>query len=77
MATQFTIDTSYTDAQMLAFVKQAIIEVVAGGQSYALPGGRQWTGADLAKLHAMETAYQSRVDAESYGMPVNLARGVR
>lgn len=76
MATQFTISTSYTDAEMLAFVKQAIVEILAGAQSYSLPDGRTWTGADLDKLAKMERVYQSRVDA-STGSAVSLVERLR
>ena len=74
MATQHAVTTSYTDAAMLALVKQAIANVLVAGVSYGLPGGRQWTSADLPSLRAMEQDYQSRVDSESGGMAVNLAR---
>lgn len=75
--TQFTAETTYTDAAMLAFVRQAIAEVLNLGQSYALPGGRQWTAAKLPELYDMEQKFQARVDAES-GQPAhNYARLVR
>lgn len=74
MAIRFTTPETYSDADMLAFVKQAIVEVLAAGQSHALPGGRQWFGADLDQLQAMERAYQARVDSATSGRAVNYVR---
>lgn len=74
MPVHFTTPTTYTDAAMLAFVKQAIVEVLACGQSHALPGGRQWSGAELSTLRKLESEYQQRVDSASSGRAVNYVR---
>ena len=74
MPTQFTTSTSYSDEQMLALVRQAIAEVLVTGQSYALPGGRQFTRASLTELRGMESDYLQRIDLASSGMVSNYAR---
>jgi len=73
MAQQITIDTSYTDEMMLASVRQAIMEIQTYGASYALPGGRQHTKADLSALSAREELLLARIASESNGMSQNLA----
>lgn len=74
MPVHYETPTTYTDAEMLAFVRQAIVEVTACGQSHALPGGRQWLGANLGELRGMERDYLNRVDSASNGRVVNYVR---
>ena len=73
MPVHFAIPTDYTDAEMLALTRQAIAEVLACGQSHALPGNREWKGADLAALEKIESRYASRVESSS-GRAVNYVR---
>lgn len=74
MPVRYTTPETYTDADMLAFVRQAIVEVTAAGQSHALPGGRQWQAANLGELRAMEADFQNRISAASTGRAVNYVR---
>lgn len=54
--------TTYTDAQMLEYVRAAIVEVVAAGQSYVTGLGQSVTKADLGRLRELETLYTLRVN---------------
>jgi hypothetical protein len=71
------IDTNvqtFTNAQMLSFVRLAIAQVLVGGQSYAMPGGKQFTRADLKALQAMEDQYLAASSADAGDGGIALAR---
>lgn len=74
MPVHYETPATYTDAEMLAFVRQAIVEVMAAGQSHALPGGRQWAAANLDELRVMEREFLTRTSAASNGRVINYAR---
>lgn len=77
MATHYITPETYADADMLAFVRQAIVEINACGQSYAVPGGRQWSAANLGELGRLETKFQDRVSASQNGRVINYVRFAR
>ena len=74
MATHHEAPETYTDAEMLAFVRQATVEVSKFGKSYAIPGGRAWTGPDLPELHEKERFYLARIESAQYGRVFNITR---
>lgn len=52
-----------TASQMLSQVKQAIMNIMVGGQSYQI-GSRKLTRADLSTLRAMKKELEAQVNAE-------------
>ena len=62
---------TYTDAQMVKVCKKALVDVMAGGQSYSL-NGRTVTLADLDKLKTMLAFFEDRVESASNGENIAL-----
>jgi len=52
---------TYTDAEMLEKVREAIYTIMDKGKSYSI-NGRTYTRQDLTDLADLETRYQKRVD---------------
>lgn len=52
-----------TASQMLSQVKQAIMNIMVGGQSYQI-GSRKLTRADLSTLRAMKKELEAQVNTE-------------
>jgi hypothetical protein len=70
------IDTNFqtfTKQQMLDAVRLCIMQVLVGGASYAMPGGRQFSRADLKDLRDMEQQLITEVAAESSATGLNVA----
>jgi len=54
-----------TDAELLAAVRTAILNLVERGQQSVVVAGQTYTYLDLDKLRALEARYQRRVDAST------------
>lgn len=53
-----------TDAEMLEFVRAAIVEITLHGKSYKI-GDREFTRADLNDLRALRNDLQASINAAS------------
>jgi hypothetical protein len=73
-ATKYVAGFSYTAAELLALVNEAIARIQVSGQEYWI-GQRRYRAADLPELRALRTELQAETAAESsQGMVQNLAR---
>ncbi len=72
MATKYTADDEYTDAELLSLFRQAYARVSVSGQSYQMttPGGgtTTFTSADLPRIRDQITALEATVNAASGGL---------
>jgi len=69
----FSAPETGTDAELLAFVRQAIATILRTGQAYEIRG-RTYTRANLADLYQLEMQLQTRVTRASTGRSVNYGR---
>ncbi len=62
-----------TDEELLAWCKDAIFKITAGGQAYG-SDGRSLTRANLKELRDLREDLEARIDAASgMGIPFNVA----
>ena len=73
MATKIEADFDYTDADLLALVREAIATITKFNQSYTIRG-REFVRADLDDLFKWETELATRVSRKSSGLAQNLMR---
>lgn len=63
----------YTDAELLALVREAIANLVAGAQEYRI-GSKSWRGADLSQLRAMRDELETRTGGGTSSAKTGLLR---
>lgn len=64
---------TYTDAEMLDLVREAIIKVSVHGQSYMI-AGRTYTRANLTELENLRQKIEARVNGAASGIATAHAR---
>lgn len=62
-----------TDAEILVYVRAAIVQILTQGQAYAI-NGRSLTRADLPELRKQVEWLEARVDADAGTSKKNLAK---
>lgn len=50
---------TYTDEELLALVREAIVNLIAGAQEYRI-GSKSWRGVDLAELRLIRDDLEAR-----------------
>jgi hypothetical protein len=76
MPTKITTANTYTDAELLALLREGVAQIAATGQSYSI-AGRTYTAAQLPQMRDTIDWLESRLAAESSGLVNNLVRLVR
>ena len=76
MATKIAPDFDYTDAELLALVKEAIAVVTKYGKSYVI-GGRTFTRENISDLYDLLNELERRISRVATGIAYNLARRSR
>jgi hypothetical protein len=73
---KYTASATYTDAELLEHFRECLVAIAVKGQEFEFED-RIYTRADLDEVRKTITWLESRVNAASVGMVVNLARRVR
>lgn len=76
MVTKVTTANTYTDAELLALLREGVALIAATGQSYQI-SGRMYTAANLPSMRDTIDWLEGRIAAESNGIVTNYARLVR
>lgn len=76
MVTKVTTANTYTDAELLALLREGVALIAATGQSYQI-SGRMFTAANLPSMRDTIDWLEGRISAESNGIVTNYARLVR
>jgi hypothetical protein len=76
MVTKVTTANTYTDAELLALLREGVALIAATGQSYQI-SGRMYTAANLPSMRDTIDWLEGRISAESSGIVTNYARLVR
>lgn len=76
MAAKITTANTYTDAELLALLREGVAQIAATGQSYSI-AGRTYTAANLPSMRDTIDWLESRISAASSGIVTNYARLVR
>ena len=76
MVTKVTTSNTYTDAELLALLREGVALIAATGQSYQI-AGRTYTAANLPSMRDTIDWLEGRISAESNGIVTNYARLVR
>lgn len=76
MVTKVTTANTYTDAELLALLREGVALIAATGQSYQI-SGRTYTAANLPSMRDMIDWLEGRISSESNGIVTNYARLVR
>ena len=65
---------SFTDADLLSLARAALAGILAGGQSYSLPGGRSFTRANMNDLLKLINELEGRINAATEDSGIALVR---
>jgi len=76
MVTKVTTANTYTDAELLALLREGVALIAATGQSYQI-SGRMYTAANLPSMRDTIDWLEGRISAESNGIVTTYARLVR
>lgn len=76
MVTKVTTANTYTDAELLALLREGVALIAATGQSYQI-AGRMYTAAQLPSMRDTIDWLESRIAAAESGMVTNYVRLVR
>ena len=76
MVTKVTTANSYTDAELLALLREGVALIAATGQSYMI-SGRTYTAANLPAMRDTIDWLESRISSSESGVATNLVRLVR
>ena len=76
MVTKVTTANTYTDAELLALLREGVALIAATGQSYQIHG-RIYTAAQLPSMRDTIDWLEARITSESTGLVTNYARMVR
>lgn len=73
---KYEASATYTDAELLEHFRECMVAIAVKGQEYEFDG-RIFTRADISEVRKTITWLETRVNAASSGMVINLARRVR
>lgn len=76
MAAKITTANTYTDAELLALLREGVAQIAATGKSYSI-GSRTYTAANLNDMRETIDWLESRIASASSGLATNLVRLVR
>lgn len=76
MVAKVTTANTYTDAELLALLREGVALIAATGQSYAI-SGRTYTAANLPAMRETIDWLESRIASEDSGLATNYVRLVR
>lgn len=76
MVTKVTTANTYTDAELLALLREGVALIAATGQSYTI-AGRTYMAANLPAMRETIDWLESRISSTENGIVTNLARLVR
>lgn len=76
MPTKITTANTYTDAELLALLREGVAQIAATGQSYSV-AGRTYTAAQLPQMRDTIDWLESKITGASEGLVTNQIRLVR
>ncbi len=76
MVTKVTTSNDYSDAELLALLREGVALIAATGQSYEI-AGRKYNAASLPSMRDTIDWLETRISAASSGMVQNFARFTR
>lgn len=76
MVTKVTTANTYTDAELLALLREGVALIAATGQSYQI-AGRTYNAANLPAMRDTIDWLESRISSTANGIVTNYAKLVR
>jgi hypothetical protein len=76
MGAKITTANNYTDAELLALLREGVAQIAATGQSYQI-AGRTYNAASLPAMWDTIERLEARMASESSGLATNYVRLVR